>query len=253
MEIQLQVAPNSINRGISVLIYSNPGVGKTTLGTTLPKEETLFVVTEAGMGPLIGKGFQYFDVLAAMKNNPLMPLEEIIQEFYKDLRTRNGLGFKYIVIDNLTELENQLLGDYTRRRKKPFPEGKEYGDVAYRIHEWVVLFRDLTYQGITVIFNVWERQAEIKSSTGEMYTMAYPFLSGRNSVQIPGLVDAVGHLSTKGEVRTVDFSQNTLCLTKSQFQGPSKEPADLMVILDKINSYKYTVPDIEHIKKMEKI
>ena len=74
MEFQYQIAPVAINRGLSILIYGDPGKGKTTTSTTLPKEETLFVITEAGMGPLIGKGFQYFDVLATMKNNPLMSL-----------------------------------------------------------------------------------------------------------------------------------------------------------------------------------
>jgi phage nucleotide-binding protein len=239
METLYQTSPTTINRGISILIYADSGKGKTTLASTLPKEETLFVVTEAGMGPLIGKGFQYFDVLATMKLNPLMPLEEIIQEFYKNIRTDPKCPFKYIVIDNLTELENQLLGDYTKRRKKPFPEAKEYGDVAYRIHEWVVLFRDLQYQGITVIFNTWEKQSELKSATGESYTMGYPFLSGRNSAQIPGLVDAVGHLITKGEVRMVQFSQNNMFLTKCQFQGLGMEEPNLMTILSKINTHNY--------------
>lgn len=244
MEFKYEIAPTSLDRGISILIYGNPGVGKTTLGCTLPKEETLFVVTEAGIGPLIGKGFQYFDVLAAMKNNPLVPLEEIIQEFYKSLRTNPKLPFKYIVIDNLTELENQLLGDYTKRRKKPFPEAKEYGDVAYRIHEWVTLFRDLQYQGITVVFNVWEKQYELKSQTGESYTMAYPYLSGRNAAQIPGIVDAVGHLEIitggDGPQWWVQFGPDSMHLTKCQFPvGLGKEPADLMVILNKIEGEQH--------------
>jgi phage nucleotide-binding protein len=234
-----QAAPTSITRGLSIMIYADPGKGKTSLACTLPVDETLFVVTEAGMGPLLGKGFRYFDVLATMKLNPLMSLEEIIQEFYKEIRTNPKFPFKYIVIDNLSELESQLLSDYTRRRKKPFPEAKEYGDVSFRIHEWVVLFRDLQYQGITVIFNVWEKQMELKSMTGESYTMAYPYLSGRNAAAIPGIVDAVGHLYTKGEARFVEFSQNNMCITKCQFNGLAKEEANLMTILGKIRSYNY--------------
>ena len=204
------------------------------------------------MGPLIGKGFQYFDVLATMKNNPLMSLEEIIQEFYKSIRTNPKFPFKYIVIDNLTELENQLLSDYTRRRKKPFPEGKEYGDVAFKVHEWVTLFRDLQYQGITVIFNTWERQLELKSSTGESYTMAYPFLTGRNASQIPGLVDAVGHISVvqghTGSRWLIQFGPDNMHLTKSQFRGLGKEEADLMTIINKINLFNYS-ETIDHLTK----
>lgn len=249
MEITYQIAPKEINRGISIIIYGDPGRGKTTLATTLPPEETLFVITEAGLGPLIGKGHHYFDVLEAMKLNPLMPLEEIIQEFYKSLRTKHH-PFKYIVVDNLTELENQLLQDYTKRRKKPFPEQKEWGDVAYRIKEWVTLFRDLQFQGITVIFNVWERQLEMKSVTGESINMSVPFVSGRNAAQICGIVDAVGHLYTKGETRMVQFSQSPTHLTKCQFQGLAREEANLMTILNKIKEYSYAISNqVEQVSK----
>lgn len=242
--LNLETTPNSINRGVSILIFANCGVGKTTLSSSLPKEETLFVVTEAGIGPLLGKNFTYIDILAAMKNHPEQPLEEIISDLYKFLRTEKH-PWRYVVIDNLTELENQLLGDYTRRRKKPFPEGKEYGDVAYRIHEWVVLFRDLQYQGITTIFNTWEKQYEMKSSTGESYTMCYPYLSGRNSVEVPGVIDCCGHLEVNEKTgkRIVRFSPSTMFLTKTQFQGITIEEPDLMIILSKINLFQYAPVD----------
>jgi len=70
--------------------------------------------------------------------------------------------------------------------------------------------------------------------------MAYPYLSGRNAAAIPGIVDAVGHLYTKGETRMVEFSQNNMCLTKCQFAGGlAKEEANLMLILNKIRSHVY--------------
>ena len=73
--------------------------------------------------------------------------------------------------------------------------------------------------------------------------MAYPYLSGRNAAQIPGIVDAVGHLSITtggdGPQWWVQFGPDSMHLTKCQFNGLSKEPADLMTILNKIREYNY--------------
>lgn len=240
MEIKYEQAPKTINRGISMIIYANPGAGKTTLATTLPADETLIITTEAGLGPLINKGHRLLDVIQVMHNNPLMSLEEIIAEIYRKIRTEKH-AFKYIVIDNLSELENQLLQDYTRRRKKPSPEMKEWGDVAYRMKEWVTLFRDLEFQGVNVIFNAWETQIDMKTMTGETMTMSVPFVTKRTAVQICGLVDAVGHLAVyeKSGQRWLQFGPSNTYLTKCQFKGLGNEEADLMKVFSKINSYNY--------------
>lgn len=241
MQIKFEKAPDAIDRGISIIIYAMPGIGKTTLASTLPPEETLIITTEAGLGPLLGKGHTLLDVKRVCENSPDKSVEEVVAEIYRHLRTEKH-PFKYIVIDNLSELENQLLQDYVRRRKKPTPELKEYGDVSYRIKEWVTLFRDLEYQGVNVIFNAWEVASEIKNANGEILTMTIPFISKKASIQICGLVDAVGHLEVyeKTGARWVRFGPSTQYLTKSQFQGlAAGEEADLMKIIGKIKGHNY--------------
>lgn len=251
MQITFEKAPDRIDRGISMIIYAMPGVGKTTLASTLPPEETLIITTEAGLGPLLGKGHVLLDVKQVQENNKDKTFEEVVAEIYRHLRTEKH-PFKNVVIDNLSELENQLLQDYVRRRKKPSPELKEYGDVSYRIKEWVTLFRDLEYQGINVIFNAWETTLDIKSSNGEIVTMTVPFVSKKASIQICGLVDAVGHLEVyeKTGQRWVRFGPSTQFLTKTQFQGlGTGEEADLVSIIGKIRSYQYTKEDGNVVQK----
>jgi phage nucleotide-binding protein len=241
MEIKYTKAPDKINRGISMIIYANPGVGKTTLASTLTPEETLIITTEAGLGPLLGKGHTLLDIRKVQENNPDKSLEDIIQEIYLHLRTSKH-PFKNVVLDNLSELENSLLQDYTRRRKKHTPEIREHGDVSYKMKEWVAMFRDLEYQGINVVFMAWELAMDIKNSNGEVITMTVPFVGKKVAIQICGLVDLVGHLEVyeKTGVRWVRVGPSSQYLTKCQFQGlEGGEEADLPKLLAKLNTHEY--------------
>ena len=60
--------PDKLERGIALVVYSDPGIGKTTLSATLPVGDTLIVNTEAGEGPLLGTGHIAFDVRQAVAN-----------------------------------------------------------------------------------------------------------------------------------------------------------------------------------------
>ena len=241
MEIKYTKAPDKINRGISMIVYGNPGAGKTTLASTLPPEETLIITTEAGLGPLLGKGHSLLDVRKVQENNPDKSLEEIINEIYVQLRTQKQV-FKNVVLDNISELENALLQDMTRRRKKNAPELREYGEVSYIMKSLITQFRDLEYIGVNVLFLAWEGQLDIKNSAGEVLTMTIPFVGKKIAVQLCGLVDCVAHLEVyeKTGVRWLRFGPSQQYLTKSQFAGlEAGEEADMVKLLEKLNAHSY--------------
>jgi len=102
---------DTIDRGISILVYGDPGVGKTTLASTLPAGETVIINTEAGMGPLLGTGHIVFNL------NGVDDLVATTESFYKYLRTEKH-PFKYVVLDNISEFEQQLVLYYTRGVKR---------------------------------------------------------------------------------------------------------------------------------------
>jgi phage nucleotide-binding protein len=236
--MNFETIPQSINRGIAFLIYSDPGVGKTTLASTLPSKETLIVGCEAGLGPLLGTEHAYFNVLSAMANKPL---EEVIDELYRFLRTQKH-PFKYLVIDNVSELEQQLILYLTNKRKKETPEIREYGDSSFKMKEWVHQFRDLIYQGITVVFNAWEFPLEIKNHDGVILTKTFPLIGKKIAPQICGIVDVVGHLEVheKSGKRWIRFGPSDQFITKCQFKGlENGEPADLPLLISKLLAYNY--------------
>jgi len=224
---------NKINRGISVLVYSDPGIGKTTLASTLPEEETLIINTEAGLGPLLGTEH----VLLNLKDD-LSQLEEL----YQYLRTEKH-PFKYVVIDNISELEQWMVNTLVKGRGKDLPEIKEHGDVSYKMKEYLHLFRDLTYQNINVVFNAWQMNLDLKNSMGEIVTKAFPKLYKRLAPDICGIVDIVGHLEMyqKTGERYIRLEPTKDILAKSQFKGLDKfEVADLQSLFKKVRDYDYS-------------
>lgn len=246
MEINkmFEKAPSQINRGIAFIFYADPGVGKTTLATTLPENETLIINTEAGLGPLLGTKHSVFNVLQFVDNNEL---ERVIDDLYRYLRTQKH-PFKHVVIDNVSELEQQLILNLTQRRKKEVPEIREYGDSSYKIKEWVHNFRDLVYQDINVVLNAWEFPLEIRNNEGIVITRTFPLIGKKIAPQICGIVDVVGHLEAneKTQQRRIRFAQSSQFITKSQFKGlDAAEPSDLPFIISKLKGYDYAIRDGE--------
>lgn len=236
--LKFEVAGSKVspNRGVSAILYADAGIGKTTMATTLPGDETLIINVEAGLGAMLGKGHHIFYL-----KDDLSQLDEL----YKFIRTEKH-HWKYVVVDNITELSNWIVNVLYRGRSKDFPTLAEYGDASAKMREYVHLFRDLVEQGITVIFNAWEMNLEIKNSGGEVVTKTCPMMFKKIASEICGLVDMVGHLECwdKTGDRWVRFHPLKGLVAKTGFKGISaEEPAHWPTILKKVYEYDYTKGD----------
>lgn len=243
-----KIAPAKISRGIAMIIYADPGRGKTTLASTLPVGDTIIITVEAGVGPLIGTGHRVVDVKEAMANTGLS-IEAIMNDLYRKIRTREVIVGN-IVIDNMSELIKCVLHHFTESRKKEFPEIKEHGDTAYKIMEWLNNWRDLVDLGINVVFNAWETQLDIQNSDGTIITKTCPDLGKSSTLRACGLVDAVGHLEVfeKTGKRWIRFGSDRQYLVKCQFKGLTSidnptgaQQPDLQEIILKLKNYDYSV------------
>lgn len=230
---------NTIDRGISMIIYGDPGRGKTTLAGTLPVGETLIINTEAGLGPLLGTGHVVFNL-----NTDLKQLEGI----YQYLRTADH-PFKNLVIDNISELQDWMLRVLFKGRGKDFPEIRERGDVSTKMKEYITLFRDLTTEkGMNVVFNAWEDSFDIDRSDAGTTTKIAPKVTKGIYEDVCGKVDAVGHLEVfeKTGDRFIRFTGTPKMIAKCQFKGLHEEAgvileeANLPNIINKIKAFNYS-------------
>ena len=243
------VLPSKISRGIAIVIFSNPGIGKTHLASTLPEGETLIVNTEAGIAPLLGSKHIVWHLQQVMANGK--NVEDAMTELYMSIRTKApGYEFiKNVVLDNVSELSDQLTTHYTKTRGKDFPEIKEHGDTAFKFREWMHDWRDLVELGINVVINAWEQDYDIAVADGLVQTRTCPKVGRANVPSVCGIVDVVGHLENheKSGQRWIRIAPSKQYLTKCQFKGLEDDkgqvigqPADLPTLINKIKEYDYS-------------
>ncbi len=242
----VEVIGDKIERGLAVCVYSDPGKGKTTLAATLPVGKTLFITFEAGDGPLLGTGHRRSNMNLSAHCPNDSPEEyhrwlEILEERHRMLLTQKH-EYKYVVLDNISEMEVSIQTALQCMRNKEFPELKEYGDAAIKMREFLKLYCDLTHKKMTVIFNAWEMQFEIKNIGGEVITKGAPKIGKTLVPGFCGIVDIVARLEVheKSGKRWLRIGPSSDYITKCQFEGlDSGEVANLPAILEKIYAYDY--------------
>lgn len=240
MKEYFKKAPGTISRGICGIIYADPGVGKTTLSATLPEGKTAFISTEAGIGPLLGTKHIIFDLQSVAANKYKGNILKAMEDLHNYLRLDST--FEYVVLDNLSELEQLVIQYLTISRNKHFTEIKEYGDAAFKMREVIHLYKDLVYKNTNVIINAWELPLEIRNANGVIITKTFPKMSKKIAVEMCGIVDFVGHLEVheKTGERWIRFGPSDQYITKCQFKGVDNgELADLPKLLDKIKKHNY--------------
>ncbi len=166
---------------VTGLIYSIPGMGKTTLLGMLPGK-TLIIDVDKGTS-----------VLRGAENVDIVRLSEDLHELPEVLKELQGkCEYANVCLDSLSELERSMLAYYGRiGNNNGVPDMGSYLRVDYRIIDWCRQFRALP---CNIFFTAWETQEEIILTTGEKYSQARPMLRNKNTDNVCGLCDLVGQI-----------------------------------------------------------
>lgn len=193
------VTPAESIEHLSLLIYGEPGAGKTFLaGTAQDHPDTSPVIIfdiEGGVTTLRRR--RDIDVIQ------IRSIKELEQK-YNELAADTSGYYKTVVVDSLTELQKLDMRDimeeqYQKRpdtTDKDVPSQREWGKSGEHIRKIVRAFRDLPMNSIfTALSTIDKDEAGIVTY--------FPDLPGKLRIHIPGFVSIVGYLTAneeKGEI-----------------------------------------------------
>ena len=225
MSLEILKSNELKQEGIAVLLYGPSGFGKTTLLGTLPEGKTLICDMEGGTSSISDRAH---DVIRIKTLKELTELYEALQ---------NGeLNYRFVAFDSSSELEKSIQFSRKNLKGKTFMSMREYGETAEIMREYVRKFRNLKYQGITVVFTALEMLVDIVSET-ETRSKRVPLVSRKFYEEFCGLMDLVGRLVIDKESgdRAILFEGNDHFLAKTRIKvvNPVESP-DLTVLFRKI-------------------
>jgi hypothetical protein len=231
--------------GVTVCVYSQSGLGKTTLVSTLPKtywKNILIAEFEEGgvMRALHGLDIPFIqfsmqkDMIEALK-----AWNDFLKEF-PDQPPYDKLGVKWLFINSYSELQKFLEFGLQYARGKKFITLKEYGDAANKSREYLRLLKSLNRKGINVMIEAHEDTYEVEiEGTGAKRSMLFPKVGRTFAKEFLHLIDFCGHmeLRTKGDVeeRIISFKPTMTVAAKRSFRGfPEVIPADYTVLFSEL-------------------
>jgi phage nucleotide-binding protein len=226
--LEIKTAKDIHSDGVKMLIYSPPGIGKTTLATTLDLKNTLVVSFEAGLLSVLdeesGQDVQYVEP----KN-----IAELF-ELYKHLDTEESRKkFDNIFIDSLSEISEMIMHEI-----KSNPDeysGMQDNLKAYMIAQERTLllakrFRDL--KGYNIFMTALEDTVVV-----QMREVSVPSLVGKKlGKKLTSIPDFVVHLEVDDEGQRVLRTQPTKdVVAKSRSRKlQALEVANLNTIVQKL-------------------
>lgn len=225
-------------KGVTLLLMSDPGVGKTTMLRRLPAERTVVYDVDGGFDVLSGVGFdgsppwngaivQAPEDLANLKSFVEWACHGLHADMYGD-RSK----YTTIVIDSISHLERRMVFLMAEFRKRELPSIQEYGDAGVKMRQYLFALKDIAHQGTNVIF-ISHTKSDVKGAEGERF----PALSDKLAREVLGFVDMVGYMGVNPDgSRYLQFAPTPGIRAKTRYSvvQPYENGLDLADIFGRI-------------------
>ena len=165
----------------TVLIYSEPGKGKTTIVKSLKGRTVLF--SSDGMYQVL----EQLDGLTVLEMDSEKPIEEL-GDFYRFLR-KNVDEIDNIVFDNLSTFQKMWLNSMATETQSGMPQLKDYAVLDRVLFDFVASLKKLKKN---VLLLAHEKKEEITMESGRTYSQFMPDVRNLNAIM--GIVPLVGRL-----------------------------------------------------------
>lgn len=205
------LTPDEVVKFLNLLIYGEPGVGKTLFASTaedaLDTSPSLLIDCEGGTTTLRGRNIDVVTIRS------IKELEKLHKELRESINPETGdFYYKTVSLDTLSELQKLDMRTIMERVVNEHPERdievpaqREWGMASDHVRQIVRKFRDLP---CNTIFTCHAAIDVDKNTNAKSYA---PNLPGKLKQDIPGFIDIVGFMSTamQGEelVRQIQFAK----------------------------------------------
>lgn len=186
MVLQINKATEIKTKKGTYLIYSPPGIGKTT-SIKFFHGKTLVLDIDRTSDVL--KGEKDIDIAKINNIDTWEHWEQVVLELSK-----NYVGkYDNIVVDNISELERCLLSDLGAKGKNMgVPSQGNYQQMQFRLVNSLRYMKNLQSN---IIMTAWEMTDLYTTSEGQQFNRSYPQLNLKILNNIAGLCDVVAKLT----------------------------------------------------------
>jgi hypothetical protein len=157
--------------GVKLLVYGQAGAGKTSLIRTLP--EPIVLSAEGGLLSIQDANLPYIEITSM----------DDLKEAFEWMSTPEGLGFKSVALDSISEIAEVVLNHEKKVAKDP---RQAYGAMQEQMADIIRAFRDLPGRHVYM-------SAKLEKATDEMGRILYaPSMPGNKTGQaLPYFFDEV--------------------------------------------------------------
>ena len=207
------VSALSARRGCVIGIFSDSGVGKTSLLRTLPAARTIIQSWDNGTVPLSAPGYPTNEAgeFRPAWDGAVTPGTPETRKQFTDWILTAQHPYTTVVIDNLTSMEKI---EIFKRAQFSEVTIRDYGDASVAVRGTIMRLCELAQKGINVIF-LFHCRTDVKGAEGERF----PSLSDKLAREVFGWLDMVGYMFIQpdGKTRALQFAPTNLIHAKTRF------------------------------------
>lgn len=194
------VNASQISKGkdFSVLIYAQPGTGKTTTAKYL-SGKTLVIDVDRTTNVLAGE--PNVDIVYLNTIHPALKTKELLKDIHDNYLDK----YDNIFFDNLSEFEQSWFGEKANESKTKAgkdmgtPQQGDYNQYTYYLHDMIQYIN--SWKDINKIYTAWEGNREIISPEGQSFTQLIPDIREKSVNKIMGLMNVVARLVINDETK----------------------------------------------------